>query len=78
MIFWSFPTTPPGYSGALNFAAAFPISIIAYDVPQLREQADQLGLTPIFVRARDPEAFREALDQIQSTDPGRGRSQRYP
>jgi glycosyltransferase involved in cell wall biosynthesis len=55
-----------GYSGALNFAAAFPISVIAYDVPQLREQADQLGLAPIFVRKRDPEAFAEALDQVQS------------
>ena len=42
-----------GYSGALNCAALLGRLIIAYDQPQLREHAAELGVAPVWVGAGD-------------------------
>ncbi|HZY69772.1 MAG TPA: hypothetical protein VFF67_02185 [Thermoplasmata archaeon] len=50
-----------GYSGAMNLGALAGIGIVAYDLPQLREFADDLGIVAQFVPAGDLGRMREAL-----------------
>lgn len=57
-----------GYSGAMNLGALAGIGIVAYDLPQLREFADELGVPAQFVAAGDLEGVREALRKAR---PGR-------
>lgn len=50
-----------GYSGALNCAALTDIAVVAYDLPQLREQATRLNVVVRFVPPGDPGALRSAV-----------------
>lgn len=50
-----------GYSGAMNAAAPFGIGIVAYDLPQLRETAAQLGLNVRFIPHDRTASIREGL-----------------
>lgn len=57
--------TSGGYSGALNFAAGTGIRVLAYDHPQLREQARLLGTEVRFVAPDQLElALQDELSQI--------------
>lgn len=51
-----------GYSGAMSVGAYCGIGIIAYDLPQLRETAIELGIQPVFVTRGDTDSLaREIL-----------------
>jgi glycosyltransferase involved in cell wall biosynthesis len=50
-----------GYSGVMNLGAAFGIQVVAYDHPQLREFAKQLGIDAQFVPTGDAAAVQRAL-----------------
>lgn len=50
-----------GYSGAMNLAEGSGIEIIAYDHPQLRETAAEIGANPVFVDPADPRALEQAV-----------------
>jgi hypothetical protein len=50
-----------GYSGAMSLGAYCGMGIIAYDLPQLREAADALGLHPSFVKKGNLEAIVNAI-----------------
>ncbi len=53
-----------GYSGAMNCAALAGTHIIAYDLPQLRESARELGASAVFIRPGDTEALKNAIDAV--------------
>ncbi|MGP8078106.1 MAG: glycosyltransferase [Thermoplasmata archaeon] len=71
-----------GYSGAMSVGAYCGIGIIAYELPQLRETADELGVHPAFVPKGDVDAivkeilsfcanvrtFRESRATVPRTD----------
>lgn len=46
-----------GYSGAMSLGAYCGIGIVAYDLPQLREAAGELGVHPWFVMKEDTDAI---------------------
>lgn len=46
-----------GYSGAMSLGAYCGCGIIAYDLPQLREAAGELGIYPSFVKKDDADAI---------------------
>jgi glycosyltransferase involved in cell wall biosynthesis len=50
-----------GYSGAMNLAAPSGIGIVAYDLPQLRETASELGIPVEFIPPRDVAALERAI-----------------
>ena len=52
-----------GYSGALNCAALTDIAVVAYDLPQLREQAARLGYPVRFVPPGDVGGLRAAITE---------------
>ena len=54
-----------GYSGVLNLATGFELPVIAYDLPELRENAALLGVRPTFVPRRDVGRIRDALERIR-------------
>jgi glycosyltransferase involved in cell wall biosynthesis len=64
-----------GMSGAMNVAALAGVPVIAYDLPQLREQADLLRLDAAFVQKGSPSALRAALVKLRS-DQNSERSER--
>jgi glycosyltransferase involved in cell wall biosynthesis len=55
-----------GYSGAMNCAALLGRRVIAYDLPQLREQADSLGIRPVWVNPDDTEALSTVIMRLAS------------
>ena len=50
-----------GYSGAMSVSAYCEVGIIAYDLPQLRESARELGIDPVFVAKDDTAALTEEI-----------------
>ena len=50
-----------GYSGALSLGVYCGTGVIAYDLPQLREAAMELGVTPTFVRKGDRNEIVEEI-----------------
>ncbi|MCI4366945.1 MAG: glycosyltransferase [Thermoplasmata archaeon] len=61
--------TTGGYSGVMNLACGFQLPVVAYDLPELRENAAILGGRPAFVPSGNLEAIRSALAQIRSATP---------
>jgi glycosyltransferase involved in cell wall biosynthesis len=51
----------PGFSGVLNLSAFHNLKAIAYDVPALRQYAEELGIEVVFVKAGDLEELTAAL-----------------
>jgi hypothetical protein len=51
-----------GISGVLNLSALTGLDVIAYDHPQLREQAARLGVEVRFVEKGSPDSLERALD----------------
>ena len=56
-----------GYSGAMNAAAPFGIGVVAYDLPQLRETAAELGLKVRFIPHDREEAVRAGISSALDT-----------
>ncbi len=54
-------TSTGGYSGAMNASALTGIRLVAYDLPQLRETAAELGLDCTFVKPGDVSTLALAL-----------------
>jgi glycosyltransferase involved in cell wall biosynthesis len=58
-----------GYSGAMNAAAATGIRVLAYDLPQLRETANVLRLSPDFVNGMDKGTLVSTLRGMIQQEP---------
>jgi glycosyltransferase involved in cell wall biosynthesis len=50
-----------GYSGAMNLGDYCGVGVLAYDLPQLREAAEQLGSNPTFVKKEERDAFASEI-----------------
>ncbi len=55
-----------GYSGAMSIGAYCGIAILAYDLPQLRETAAELGVKPTFVSKNDFESLVKEILSFSS------------
>ena len=63
VLFMPYVTTG-GHSGVMSTAAFHSLPIIAYDLPQLRECAEQLGAWAEFIRPGDISALERALERV--------------
>lgn len=61
-----------GYSAVMNVAAAFGCRMIAYDLPTLREFANEIKTDVTFIKPGDLRAFASAVEELL-TDVGRAR-----
>jgi len=50
-----------GYSGAMNCAAFCDTTMVSYDLPQLRETAAELGVSPFFASGTDSESLADVI-----------------
>lgn len=53
-----------GYSGALNMAAAFDLPVVSYDLPEIRETANAIGIEVALVPPNDESRIEEELSRI--------------
>lgn len=68
-----------GYSGVMNLGTFYGLTMIAYDLPEIRECASILGVRCIFVPRGDESALGRALrDAILSHDPSANVATRDP
>jgi glycosyltransferase involved in cell wall biosynthesis len=56
-----------GYSGAMNCGALTDLPVVAYDLPQLREFAQELGVHPAFIDPTRADQLAEAIRRAART-----------
>ncbi|MCI4319020.1 MAG: glycosyltransferase [Thermoplasmata archaeon] len=62
-----------GYSGAMNCGALTDLPVVAYDLPQLREFAQELGVSPTFIDPARSEQLAAAVQKAAESRAARTR-----